>query len=346
MPISDQVPDTLGKLRLRWWIFLTGLSFCLLLSGIVLSRSVSETSAVVQAWLFIAMGVCCLVVGVTSYVSCGKQTSAKANVGPKALWPLGVLGLASCATGLFWTWWLAGQWVAYAALPVMRHDEMSGQVLGSLVRVEGLAHSQPPLFGADGSVLALQWVEFSHSSGKSDYTDYERILPDVFLLKGQTDNAAERSLSIQTTHIDKDFSLLQETYSQLDGTSAEVKQRIKKLISPAFEDYKYVRGSTSHLGVMSLPQDVAVTVCGTIETVPGSNEPQVKARSISMLTGERFMAKARKITGENRSIGFVWWSIGIVILIVIGLLSRDNRRERLQDQGPPSGVGPVEPTAG
>lgn len=54
-------------MKLRAWIF-TGFGFCLLLAGIVFLRTVSEISAVVQAWLFVILGAICFVLGLVMCV--------------------------------------------------------------------------------------------------------------------------------------------------------------------------------------------------------------------------------------------------------------------------------------
>lgn len=80
----------------------------------------------------------------------------------------------------------------------MSYEEVSRQVPGTLVRVEGLAHSERALRNGDGSALALQRVEFSHTYGSKNrktVIDYSGIAPTVMVLQKQTDTAAGPDIS-------------------------------------------------------------------------------------------------------------------------------------------------------
>ena len=205
----------------------------------------------------------------------------------------------------------------------MSYEEVSRQVPGTLVRVEGLAHSERALRNGDGSALALQRVEFSHTYGSKNrktVIDYSGIAPTVMVLQKQTDTAAGPILAVKTAGFDKGFSVLSKAYLNLEGPSREVEPRIEKLISPVFKNHKHSSTGSPELEVWSLPQDTAVTVCGTTAKEPDREEAVVDARSIAMLTGDGFLAMAHQTAGEFRKVGLVWWSMGGLILVAIGLI--------------------------
>jgi hypothetical protein len=202
---------------------------------------------------------------------------------------------------------------------------------GKLVRVEGMAHNERTLEGGDGSALALQLVEFSHDVGgrhRETVIDYAAVAPRIIVLQKQTDSAIGSTLAVKTTVFDKDFSFLPKAHLSLEGSSREVKQQIEKLISPVFNDYKYSKYSSGHpvLNVWSLPQDSVVTVCGTTAKEPDSGRITIEGRSIATLTGDRFLAMVGQVASETRKVGIVWWSVGGLLLIMVGLVlwgSRD-----------------------
>lgn len=87
-----------------------------------------------------------------------------------------------------------------------------------------------------------------------------------------------------------------------------------------FKNHKHSSTGSPELEVWSLPQDTAVTVCGTTAKEPDREEAVVDARSIAMLTGDGFLAMAHQTAGEFRKVGLVWWSMGGLILVAIGLI--------------------------
>lgn len=312
-----------ARMKLRVWVLMTGFGFCLLLAGIALLRSVTNDDAFVQAILFVILGAILLLIGVILSVVSRYDIDDWADAPSGALWSVGILGVAACLAGLYWTASTSGTWSTYAALPLMTYEEVNRQGTGTLVRVEGLAHNEGVLRGADSSALALQRVEFSHTrraKGSHNVIDYAAVAPTVIVLQKQTDSATSSRLAVKTADFDKDFSILSKASLSLVGPRREVEQRIERLISPVFKDYKNSSTGATSLSVWSLPQDSAVTVCGATAKQPGSGSVTVEARSIAMLTGDRFLEMARQASAETRKIGIVWWSIGGVILIMIGLV--------------------------
>ncbi len=317
-------------MKLRAWV-LAGFGFCWLLAGIALLRTVTNLDALVQAWLFVLLGAILFIMGVIFCVLLRDEDldDWADDIPSSALWSIGFFGILACLTGLYWTTSKTSAWSTYAALPLLSYEEVSRQPPGKLVRVEGMAHNERTLEGGDGSALALQLVEFSHNAGgrhRETVIDYAAVAPRIIVLQKQTDSATASTLAVKTTVLDKDFSFLAKAHLSLDGSSRETKQQIEKLISPVFDNYKYSSSGYPVLDVWSLPQDSVVTVCGTTAKEPGSGRITIEARSIATLTDDRFLAMVGQVASETRKVGIVWWSVGGLLLIMVGLVlwgSRD-----------------------
>jgi hypothetical protein len=250
---------------------------------------------------------------------------------------LAFVGLGLLAVGAFTLSW-AMEWERYASLPLTALSELGRLAPGSLVRVEGQARSQPELPPTgSGARLALQRVRFTHrsmGSTGSPYTDYERTLPEAFLLGSGTPMSSSGELMVFTAGIRVHYCLLQAERFELGGSPAEVEQRIRGAISPAFRDNAYVRGSRSELEVTSLAQGAAATVCGILERSERSERSAdplgLRALSLSRFTGAEFVTRAHAMTFKDRAAATELLAIGGLLLALdawaVCLLRRRRRR--------------------
>jgi hypothetical protein len=308
------------------WDVVALIGFVLIAAGAsLLWRGESTASLWAQLIVFIILGSILLVLGfVMRYVQRGDTDLPDITTRP---YSLAILGVGACLTGLYWSTAGEGPWAHYASLPVTNLADLTNQPAGSYVRVEGTARSNPPLLDADGTELALQRVEFKHETGGSRSSktvhDYVGILPRIMALTDQ--KAGSSGARIATDQLDPDFSFLPRTYTALDGEKADVARRAANAISPAFTDYHYVRSGSSGVSVLSLKQDSAVTVCGTLEKPANASRPQIRAFTISSLTGDAFAQRGRNISVSTHAIAIVWWALGLGLLTTCYLAYRRYR---------------------
>jgi hypothetical protein len=217
----------------------------------------------------------------------------------------------------------------YAALPVSEASEIIRMPVGKMVRLEGRAHSEPPLLMADGSALAMQVVKFRHRMGSRDTTDYNGTLPASFILGNEVTHKTDDEIRVLTQRINPDFSSRAPIQYRLEGTPADVTSRIATAISPAFVDYHYVRGDRSWLYVTSFPQDSKVTVCGVIEP-PGSDRSQLGARCADPLVGREFSAHALTSSRQKGKISTAVLGAALLVLGLDGFFYYRYRRRKQQ----------------
>lgn len=303
-------------------VIAAGLLF-IVVSTVILRRGATTTSVSVQLILFLIFGAIFLILGgVMRYVQRDEAGPPDINAAPYAI---GVLGLGACLTGLYWSTSGLKEGSPYAKLPLTPLADVEKQSVGTIVRLEGVAESKPPLPAADGSELALQRVEFSHdergltSRSKTNVIDYTGVLPALILLRDEAHNA---TAGIRTTDIDPQFCVLPRSYTRLDGAKEDVAQRAANAISPRFTDYKYTRSGTSGVSVLSLPQKTLVTVCGTVDPPIQNGLHPVRAVIISTLTGEQFTSRGGNFIVAVRAVAAMWWFMGIGILILTVLAVR------------------------
>ena len=213
----------------------------------------------------------------------------------------------------------------YAALPLSEVSEIKRMPVGKMVRLEGRAHSEPPLLMADGSALAVQVIKFRHRMGSRDTTDYNGTLPASFILGNEVSHKADDQIMVRTQRINPDFSSRAPFQYRLDGTPADVQKRIETSISPAFRNYDYVRSDRSWLYVASLPQDSHITVCGLIEP-PVSNRPQLDARCVDPLIGQEFSRHALASSRQKGKIGTIVLGAALFVLALDGVFYYRYRR--------------------
>ena len=309
------------------WNVVALVGFVLIAAGAtVLRRGESTTSLWAQLIVFIILGAILLVLGVVMrYVQRDDTDLPDITTKP---YSLAILGVAGCLAGLYWSTAGEGAWAHYARLPVTNIADLTNQAAGSYVRVEGTARSNPPLLDADGTELALQRVEFTHETGGSRHSqtvhDYVGILPRSMALTNRKE-AGNSAARIATEQLDPEFSFLARTYTALDGEKADVARRAAKAISPAFTDYHYVRTGSSGVSVLSLKQETAVTVCGTLEKSSNASLPQIRAFAISSLTGDAFAQRGRNISVSTHAVAIIWWALGLGLLTTCYLAYRRYR---------------------
>jgi hypothetical protein len=312
-----------------WDCFIGAGLLLIAVATVVLRRGATTTSVATQLILFIVIGSILLVLGlIMRYIQRDETDAPDIDVPP---YGIGILGVAACLAGLYWSTAGIEEWSPYAKLPVIALADVEKQPVGTTVRLEGVAEAKPPLRAADGSELALQRVEFSHqekgwsSRSRTDVSDYEGVLPELILLR---DEVAHTTAGIRTTEIDPQYCVLPRSYTRLNGDKEEVAKRAANAISPAFTDYHYTRSGTSGVSVLSLPQKTAVTVCGVVDAPLKMGLHPVRAVSISTLIGDQFNLRSANVSVATRVVATLWWFIGIAILVATALAIRIYRRTK------------------
>lgn len=230
----------------------------------------------------------------------------------KRLLGLSYLALFALAFGLFFAW-QAGTLFYYTALPVTPVSEIGRFPAGKIVRLEGRAHSEPPLLMADGSALAMQGIQSFHRyKGSRESIDYSEKLPVYFLLSDETARRTGDGLKVITQRFNPGLSSLPVDYS-LDCTRHDLQKRIETLISPAFKDFYYICSTGAHLTISSVPQDSVVTVCGVLEAT-NSGGLQLGARCVDTLTGRDFVRRAKTESGYKGLAAAIF--LGFVLLVL------------------------------
>lgn len=310
------------------WNYVIGAGLLLITaSAVVLRRGATTTSVETQLILFIVIGSILFGLGaIMRYIQRRETGAPEINVPP---YGIGVLGVAACLAGLYWSTAGIEAWSPYANLPVTALADVEKQPVGATVRLEGVAEAKPPLRGADGSELALQRVEFSHEEGggkrssRKTVYDYVGVLPELILLRNE---GAHTTAGIRTTEIDPQYCVLPYANTRLNGTEEDVSKRAANAISAAFTDYHYTRSGTSRVSVLSLPQKTTVTVCGVVDPPLKEGLHPVRAFSISTLIGEQFNLRGHNVSVATRVVAILWWFIGSAILVATVLAVRIYRR--------------------
>jgi hypothetical protein len=309
-----------------WNTVIVGGLLLIATSVIVLRRGEITTSPLVQLIVFLILGSILLVLGgIMRYVQRDETDAPDISTAPYAI---GLLGIGACLAGLYWSTASVEGWARFTKLPVTALADVEKEPVGAMVRLEGVAEHNPPIQSGDGSPLALQRVEFSHQDrtitqkARRTISDYAGVRPKEFVI---WDASHKDGATILASDMNPEFCILPRVYTRLNGEKEEVEKRAANAVSPEFTDYQYVRGETSGVSVLSLPQSTAVTVCGIIDPPVAGVHP-IRATSIATLTGEQFTLRGRNITVATRAIAVMWWAIGIAILFATVLAVRIYRR--------------------